>query len=709
MTGDGYGGDRLEFSGAEFNGPVVGKGNFYQQAGAPTALNALPARAAGFTGRGDELDELLRAFDPSVAGGAGDVLVPVLVAALSGLGGIGKTTLAVEAAHEACARGWFPGGVLFLDLHGYDDDPVTGEQALETLLRGLGVEPGHIPVGMDARGALYRSVLAERGRERGAVLVLADNASSPDQARPLLPGDVRHRLLVTSRGKLPQLGARLLALDELTSEEAYELLDRALRIADPADSRVVDEAEEAAQVALRCGYLPLALQIAAALLVLDRDKAVAELASELAEFRDRLDYLDDGERSVRAAFDLSYRRLPADQARLLRLLSLAPGSEVTIEAVAALSGEGVPPTRTLDALARAHLVGRGSGRGRWRLHDLVRAFGLGVVAGDAALRDEGESARQRLLEFYWLWAGAADTRLRWLPGRPEPERFSDRGQALAWLDRERAGLVAAAQWAGEERHARSAVRLAACLTVYLRWRRHFADWIAVARAARKAAHLIGDRNREAMAWNSLGLALRWSGRATEAIDAHIVARDLRQAAGDRYREAIAWNNLGCALREGGRVEEAIEAHIHARDLYRTVGDRHREGTAWNNLGSALRTAGRVEEAIEAHIRARHLYQAVNDRHREATAWNNLGIALWDVGRKEEAIEAYGTALGLRLEFEDWYWVGRSLENLAFAHADTHRPAQARAYYLQAADAYVRANAPDKAAEARNAAADSLTP
>lgn len=701
---DEYRGDHVNLRGGEFYGPVVAKGNFYQQAAAPTALNALPARAAGFTGRGGELDQLLRAFDPSGVGNG----APVLVAALSGLGGIGKTALAVEAAHEACRRGWFPGGVLFLDLHGYDDDPVTGEQALETLLRALGVEPEHIPVRGDERGALYRSVLAERVRERGAVLALADNASSADQVRPLLPGDARHRLLVTSRGKLPQLGARLLALDELSPGEAYELLDRALRIADPGDSRVIDEAEAAVQVALRCGHLPLALQIAAALLVLDRDRAVAELALELAEFRNCLVHLDDGERSVRAAFDLSYRRLPDDQARLLRLISLAPGSEVTIEAVTALSGEEAPPTRILSALARAHLVGRGSGRGRWRLHDLVRAFGADVVAGDGDFREEGEQAREWLLGFYWRCAGAADARLRWLPGLPEPERFGDRGEALAWLDGERVGLVAAVQWAVEERYARQAVRLAECLEAYLRWRRYFDDGIAVARTAREAARQVGDRQREAGAWNRLGISLREAGQVWGAIDAHTGARDLCQATGNREGEADAWSLLGSALREAGRVEEAIDAHTRARDLHKRAGHRLREASAWNNLGNALKQAGQVSASIDAHTRARDLYQAAGDRHNEGAAWNNLGNALREAGRTEDAIGAYDKNLEICREFEDWYRAGHTLHNLALAHKGVGRFAEARVCYLQAADAYTQANAPTEAADAR-AEAETLTP
>ncbi|MGI5378311.1 tetratricopeptide repeat protein [Streptomyces sp. CA-251387] len=683
----------------------MAKGTFYQQAAAPTALDALPARPAGFTGRGEELEELLRAFDPTVTGGP----EAVLVAALSGLGGIGKTALAVEAAHEACEKGWFPGGVLFLDLHGYDDDPVTGEQALEALLRAVGVEPEHIPVGVDERGALYRSVLAERGRERGAVLVVADNASSPGQVRPLLPGEGRHRLLVTSRSKLPQLGARLLALDELAPREAFELLDGALRVADPADSRVAEEAEAAMHVASHCGCLPLALQIAAALLVLDRGKPVAELAAELSEFRDRLVHLDDGERSVRAAFDLSYRRLPPDQARLLRLLALAPGAEVTTEAVTALSGEDAPPTRALGELARAHLVGRGSTRGRWRLHDLVRAFGVATVAHRADFVEEGNAARWRLLEYFHRWATAADQRLEWFPGRPEPERFADRAAAFEWLDREREGLVAAVQWAHERPYADMAVSLAERLVTYLSRRRYSDDWIMVASTARGVAHRSGHRRAEAGAWESLGGALRQAGRDDEAVDAHRRACDLFRAAGDADREVFARNQLGIALQKVGRLEEAIDVHLSDLDLFRTAGDRRGEGIAWINLGGALREAGRLEEAIDAHTRARDLFRRVGDRHHEGYAWSNLGSALQQVGRVEEAIESFKESLEYYTEFEDWYAEGLTLEMLARAYEDAQEPSKARSCRLRAADSFTRAMAPDRAAAARTAAAEPLTP
>ncbi|GGV83756.1 tetratricopeptide repeat protein [Streptomyces griseoloalbus] len=706
-----YDGDHTDFRGGVFLREVVGVQVVIQQGGAavPEAVAGLPPRPGGFTGRERETRELLRALDP--AGARPAESAATLVAAVSGLGGIGKTALAVETAHLARERGWFPGGILFIDLHGYDREPVTADRALQALLRALGTPPEHIPTTTDERAALYRSTLAARAHERGAVLVLADNASSPDQVRPLLPGDSRHHVLATSRDRLPQLGARLVPLDQLSPREAYELLDRALRIADPCDSRVVDDPDTAERLAGLCGHLPLALQIAAALLAEDPGKPVTELVAELAESHDRLDHLHDGERSVRAAFELSYRRLPPEHARLLRLLALAPGPEVSDEVVAALVGVGEPPVRDLKALARAHLVERGSGRRWWRLHDLVRVFGVGVVAGDAGLREEGEAARERVLGFYVRWADAADDRLRWLPGAAEPERFEDRGQALAWLDGERAGLVAAVGWGREERFAGAAVRLAQCLGEYLSWRRYFDDLIAVAEVARQAAHRSGDRLDEAIGWDHLGLTLRKAGRAGEAIDAHTRSRDLFQAAGNRVGEALAWDHLGLALQVAGRVEEAIDAHTRSRDLHQDAGDRRREARAWNNLGNALGVAGRAGEAIDAHSRSRDLYQITGDRHGEGRAWNNLGVALWEAGRVEEAVEAYGKDLEICREFEDWYGEGQTLHNLARVHEDARRPAEARAAYLQAADAYTRANAPAEAVQARTyaAALDTTTP
>ncbi|MFF9278575.1 ATP-binding protein [Streptomyces griseosporeus] len=634
------------------------------------------------------------------------------------MGGIGKTALAVEAAHRAREKGWFPGGTFFVDLRGYDDDPVTADQAVLALLDALGVRSQDLPPTPERQYDAYRALLAER---RDRTLLILDNASDPAQYVPLLPGTDHHRVLITSRDRPDALAVRLVPLETLAPEDSAALLTRALHDTDERDDRPAREPDALRELAELCGHLPLALQIAAGMLRRRRHRGIASLVADIQGAGDPADVLDRGSpgtdlygRSLvlRPVLETSYRRLPADQARLLRLLCLAPGAETGTEAVAALAGlDAEAALSLLEDLAATHLVTPVRGHNgtspavRWRVHDLVRAFGVGVVTRAAALREEGEAARERVLAFYYRWAAAADGRLRWLPGMAEPERFTDRGQALAWLDSERAGLVAAALWAQEERYADTAMRLALRLAQYLDWRRYFDDLIMVSRAAQGAAHRVGDRHNEAVAWNGLGLALQKAGRVDEAIEAHTRDLDLCQAAGDRRGEATTWNNLGTALRAAGRVDEAIDAHTRARDLFQAAGDRHGEAMAWDNLGIALQGAGRVDEAIDAHTRARDLFQAAGDRHNEARVWNNLGIALRAAGREDDAIEAYSKDLEICREFEDWYGAGLTLENLALAHQGTNRPADARAYWLQAADAYTRANAPTEAAQARSRAAE----
>ncbi|MFE9606716.1 tetratricopeptide repeat protein [Streptomyces hokutonensis] len=661
------------------------------------ATAALPAVPAGFTGRDEDLARLFPVLDP-----AAESDLPVVICAVSGLGGIGKTSLALCAAHRAVRDGWFPGGTLFVDFRGYDEDPVTADQAVVALLDGMGVRGADLPQTTAGQYGLYRRLLAEESR---SMLLLLDNASDPGQVMPLVPGTDHHRVLVTSRDRLTELDAQLIDLDVLNAEDATDLISRSLRLSDRSDDRATREPEAVSELVTLCGHHPLALRVTAGMLRKRRHRSVASLVNDLRGAEDWTAAV-----GLRPIFEAAYQQLPPEQARLLRLLALAPAAEVGSETAAAMTDLGVDQTfDLLEELAAAHLVTPvpGGADVRWRLHDLVRAFGVGVVKVDAELWGEGATARERVLEFYHRWAKAADSWLRWLPGMPAPERFPDRAAALAWLDSERAGLVAAVQWAREERYADTAIRLSQRLAEYLDWRRSFDDKITVCGAAREAAHRAGNQVGEAIAWNSLGIALQETSRAEEAIDAHTRARDLHQMIGDHHREAAALSNLGNALRETGRVEEAIDAHTRARDLFQAVGDRPSEATAWDNLGLALRETGRTGEAINAHTRARDLHQAVGDRHGEARAWNNLGGVLWEAGRVDEAVEACEKALeGLR-EFEDWYGTGRTLYNLAFAHQHAAHPAEARTCYLQSADAYTRANAPTEAADAQSRA-DSLT-
>ncbi|MBB5930989.1 SAV_2336 N-terminal domain-related protein [Streptomyces echinatus] len=688
-------GEHIDFRSGAFVGAVTGRedvrvGDVRVGESPRNAPASLPPAPPGFTGREDAMATLRSALAPT--GQHGEAVV---VTAVAGMGGVGKTALAVQAAHAARAEGWYPGGALFVDLRGYGDDPVTPDQAVAHLLEALGVRADDLPSTVPGRLSLYRTLLDRRTEP---VLILADNASSAAQVSPLVPADERHRLVVVSRHRLPSLFARSLVLGELSAEASVTLLDKALRIADPSDERVVDAPADARSLAGLCGHLPLALQIAAARLAATPHMTVAELTDELSESIDRLDALDDGERDLRSVFDSSYRRLTPQQAHLLRVVAAAPGPDISTEALTALLGEDSPPFRVLAALESAHLVTRSGNRSRWGLHDLVRAYAQGVAAGEA--QDEIEAARSRLLDFYAQWAEEADRRLRALPNEPLSVQFDSRSAALAWLDVERANLVAAVLWAAETRYAPVAIRLALAIAEYLNWRGYADDWIRVSECAISAARNSGDSYAEAMALGELGRALESGRRPDEAVSAAQRALDLLRALGDRGAEAGAWQNLGRALSSLRRHDMAIEAFTHARDLHRANGHPTGEGTAWNDLGLALAETGRVEEAIDAFTRARDSHQATGHRTGEGTAWHNLGLALAGTGRVGEAVQAHQATLTICRDLGDWYGAGQASGRLGEVYAGAGHLSRARDAWEEAVRAYDRADAQEEARRAR---------
>ncbi|WP_407705798.1 tetratricopeptide repeat protein [Streptomyces niveiscabiei] len=620
------------------------------------------------------------------------------------MGGIGKTALAVEAAHQARADGWFPGGTLFVDLRGYDDDPVTADQAILALLDALGVQGQDLPPTPERQHDRYANLLATRAPR---TLLILDNASDPSQYLPLLRSTAHHRILITSRDRPDSLPLRLIDLETLAPDDSVALITHALHTTDERDDRPQREPHQLRELTDLCGHLPLALQIAAAMLRRRRTRDIASLVTEIRETGDAATVLDNAcpgtdlyGRSLvlRPVLETSYRRLPPELARLLRLLCLAPGAETGTGSVAALADL---PARTvtglLEDLAARCLVSVVEGQAdRWRVHDLVRAFGVGVV-------EEGEAgaARERLLAYYTRWLGAADAWLQWRPRKDVPELLGSREEALAWCDSERAGLVAVAEWAREEQHAIQVAELVWLLWTYLDWRRYYEDMVAVSRAAKEAAQRMGDPYTEAIAWGNLGTGLFRTGRYEESVDAHTRSLHLFQAAGGRRSTAaMAWSNLSAALTEAGLNEEALDAGMKARDLFQAGGSLLNEARTLINVGISLLRIGRTDEAIDAHIRSRELFQAVADRVGMALLLYYLGGSLRAAGRTEEAIEAYSEALELYREFENWYWVGSTLEALAEVSPAT----DTRALLLEAAEAYTLANSPTEAAQARTRAA-----
>ncbi len=653
--------DLVEVTGNQINV----NGNYVAVTGpAPRALASLPALQGELTGREGELQRLLALLKPTgesepTAAGA------VVVSAVAGLAGVGKTTLAVHAAHRAVGLGWFPGGHLFLNMRGYEPSvQVTAEQAMGALLRAICGADTELPTDHLEQAGLYRSQMAALAQKRGAVLLVLDSAATAAQVEPLLPGGSGHRVLVTSRHTLASLPATVIDLAVLEPTDAAAVITKFLGIDDPRPER---EPQALAELAQYCGYLPLALQITAANLKADPQRSLAGLAGVLKDERERLalSYSDDGQTlAVRASFELSYRRLPPDQARLFRLLSLNPTPEFSLDTISALTE--LPHERarqTAVKLAQAHLT-EPVNEHRWHMHDLMRLYAteLNTRPADGTDWDGRDEAFGRLLEHYESTANAADDHLRALPGQPVPEQFRGPADALAWLDAERANLVSAVATTATTRP-RTAFTLATCLSVFLRQRRQFNDAITTGYLALDAARHVGDRNSEGLALDNLGLALRNLRRFDEAITAHDQAADIFRETSDRHREGTALNNLGIALLGVRLFEEAITAHDQAADIFRETSDRHGEGTTLNNLGNALLDVRLFEEAITAHDQAADIFRETSDRHGEGTALNNLGNALQGVGQFDTAIAAYNQAADIFRETDDRHSEGIALNNL----------------------------------------------
>ncbi|MFD5795062.1 tetratricopeptide repeat protein [Streptomyces diastatochromogenes] len=668
-TGTSFAGASFERSQVLGNGTQTTKINVQAYAAVPTALNSLPGLPQEFTGREDEIAKILSMLDPGSGSGAA-------VGSVAGLPGVGKTTLAHAVGHAALDKGWFT-GVQMVNLRGYDPTPVPPEDALEALLRALGVAAEHIPPTLDEREGLYRSQLDALAREEQRILILADNASTSDQVRPLLPAR-HHAVLVTSRHTLPGLGARLFNLHPLQPDAAVDLLHQRLEVANPDDRRVEDEPAAANELAALCGYLPLALQIAAALLADDPDQPLSERVRMLTDAGTRLGGLDDGERNLRAVFDECLTRLTHQQADLYRLLGLHPGPDISTPAAAALTGQPVDKiTPLLRQLVQARLLAQNSqARDRWFMHDLLRVHAQEqariTMDRDRVPRRRYEQARNRLTDHYVRHAEAADTHLR-PPGNAVSTLFAGREQALAWFDAERENLLATTHTYARTQ---TALNLGFALGRYLDWRRRLQDAVTVRAHALEACQVLGDALNLAGAWNNLGSALEELGRHAEALDAHRTALKIFQQTGDTDGQANAWNSLGIALGELKRHTEAHDAHRTALDLFQQTGDTRSTALAWSNLGTELGKLKRHTEAHDAHRTALDLFQQTGDTHGQAVAWNGLGIAFGELKRHTEAHDAYQTALDIFQQTDDTHGQAMAWNNLGTACRGLERYAKA---------------------------------
>ncbi|MFD8493360.1 tetratricopeptide repeat protein [Amycolatopsis sp. NPDC059657] len=648
--------------------------------GTKGAAVGLPEQTV-FRGREAELVRLADALRPGTG---------APVTAIAGLAGIGKTALAMQAAHNACAEGWFPGGAVMVNMHGYgpSESEVSVSAALTSLLGAIGIASKRIPPLLDGQVGLWRSELARWAAAGKRLLIVVDNVSRAEQVRPLLPGKADaagHRVLVTSRHCMSAVqGTRLMDLDVLGDEQAVELLRFDLATSLPGDVRVGDDPQAASRIAQLCGGLPLAVRICSALLAADPEQPLSELVEALADEKVRLVELDfDDVLAVRAAFDLSYEHLSAEQARLFRLMAINPDTVTSTESAAALAELGVPAARrVIKQLHRAHLVSQDVGRDRWRMHDLLRLYAAERISDDT----ERQDAVSRLLAHFLATTVSASQHLDpRLDAADRDRRFTSRHHALAWLDAERPSLVGSVDLAYSMGRYTSTGALAAALYDYFELRKHLADWIATAELALTAARRLGNRRSEGLALTHVGNAHRDLGQHQRALEHHRLSLDIARAASDRYAEGRCLTNLGNAYLALGRTDEAVRFNEESLRIRRQLNDRYGQRITLNHLGNAYRHAGRMNDAVDCYLESLEIRREMGDPNGEGRTLTNLGNAYRALGRVAEAIECYRQDLVIARELGDRHAEASTLTSLGNGYRDQGSREPAVECYLRSAE------------------------
>ncbi|MFD3663016.1 BTAD domain-containing putative transcriptional regulator [Streptomyces sp. NPDC058659] len=609
----------------------------------PQGINFLPYDVPDFTGREGELDGLIRLW-------SGDKGGVVTISAIDGMAGVGKTTLAVHAGHRLADH--FPDGQLFVDLqaHTAGQAPLDAGAALEVLLGQLGVPGPHIPASVADRAALWRSELSGR-----RVLAVLDNALGADQVRQLLPGASRTLVLITSRRRLTDLdGAHALSLDVLPAADAVELFTAIVGArADAEPLAVLD-------VLQLCGFLPLAVRIAAARLHHRPRWTVAYLAGRLRDQRRRLSELATSERGVAAAFTLSYEQLTPDQQRMFRLLGLQPGRDISPEAAAALADLSLDEAETLlEDLLDAHVLTQHQ-LGRYTFHDLLREHALATAAAQDPLAAQRE-ALGRLFHHYLHTASTAIDHLypqgkNRRPRIPVPDTPSyppqDEAEAITWLDSERANLMAVGQYAAEHDWFPHTSQLAATLHRYLLGHAHQADALALHDLALRAGRRSGDTAAEARTLLDLGeVHFWWHGAYEQAAEHYRHALGLAREVGDQMAEARALQNLGTSATRRREYDQAHDYCAQSLVLFRELGDRGGEARCLTDLGILHEREGRYEDAHEHHRQALHVHRETGSRIGETVVLNNIGLLYQREGRYDEARHHHRQALELSRRFD----------------------------------------------------------
>ncbi|MBC9713798.1 tetratricopeptide repeat protein [Streptomyces sp. TRM66268-LWL] len=633
----------------------------------------LPLAVPGFVGRA----ALVRRIEELLAAPAAQPVV------LSGSPGVGKTALAVHLGHRL--RPSFPDGQWYVRLLGTGERPRDPSEVLAALLRASGQDPAVIPESAEDRAAAFRSRTADR-----RILMVLDDAADAEQIRPLLPGTAGVAVLITSRfdlrGLIASHAAHPVPLDVLEPAEAHHLLAGAL-----GEQRVQGEPAAAELLADLCARLPLALRIAAANLAARPGRSLSAYAAELADDGrlGKLSIAGDRQAAVRTAFDHSYATLTPEAARLFGLLGLHPGADFSAEAAAALLGPGTdnPPCEEaeelLDQLATAGLVQR-TAADRFQFHDLLRLY----AAERGAAEPDRAAAWQRLCDWYLATADAATAfdyaAMLQLPRqRAAAGRFADRHAASAWLDEERANLVAVTTRAARTGPGATAWLLADQLRMYFYYRQHHADWRTAATAGLQAAAHAGEVLAEAAMRLSLGSLAQDAGEFDAALDHfHHARRGYRDGA---YApgEAAVLANLGIQYGLRGDVAQGID-HLHrCIDLYRALGVPTRLGPVLDIAGQGHTYLGDLEQSVALTTEA---VTTALDHDQAVAAIGPLtgrAAALHGLGRYDQALADATEAARLCREHHKEHNEAATHEILARILRDRGEPDEARAHAVQA--------------------------
>jgi tetratricopeptide (TPR) repeat protein len=635
----------------------------------------LPSDLAAFTGRTTELDQLRHVLHHGQREGGA-----VVISAIEGMAGVGKTQLAIHAGHLLAREQRFD-RVLFVNLRGFHPDPAQPPAdpaaVLDGFLRLLGVPGQQIPHDLAARATTYRGLLAGT-----RTLVLLDNAATAEQVRPLLPHTPGCLVLVTSRRSLTDLHpATHLMVDVFNPDEAREFLTRAA-----PQVPVGDDPGAAARIAARCGYLPLALGLVAGHLRTTPGWTLTDHADRLDE-RHHQRRLDTG---VELAFDLSYQHLPADQQRLLRLAALHPGQDLDTYAAAALADTDLDTAQAnLQHLHRDYLLHQGT-PGRYTFHDLVRAYATSR-ASDEDPPPQRRAAQTRLFDYYLVTAAAAvNTRYPAEahrrprippPTTPTPD-LTNPDTALAWLDTERPTLVAVAGHTAAHGWPTHTIRLSRTLFRYLDGGHH-TDALTVHGHAYHAARHTGDPTGQAHAGTALGIAHWRLGRHGPAAGHLQQALDLFRQADDPAGQARAQHNLGIVEGQSGRYRTAVDHYAQALVLVRQAGDRTGEALLLTSLGTVETRLGHYRTAVGHYAQALVLARQAGDRDGEARILNNLGNVEVRSGCYGPAADHLQQALILNRQIGNRDGEASALDSLGILHTRLGQPDHATEHHQQA--------------------------